>query len=454
MNGESNKKKVTKYRRVSFLNIGTFLFLLIFIYMIIMLVMYLTQSHITSYEVRKGTLTGNYRYDALALRDETIVNASRSGSVRYFEREGAKASAGSTVCTVDESTGTVIQNISDFNMQTDDEERLQDIISTFTINYSPTSFQRTYDLKSSVEGLISEVVLENSGSASTSRNAITAPSSGFVLYSIDGFESTTEGDLESSMFSLGNYSDDNLRAQASVNAGDPLFKLVTSEEWSLYFPVDSKISTELADTSTIKFRFLKDNVTFNSPFTIIESNGELFGKIQLDNSLVRYATDRFLGIELIMNKKSGLKIPITAIASRSFYMIPSDYVIVNDDTNDEISIKTETFGEDGSSNVVYQPATVYSSIDGYYLIDEEVLDEDAYLMVENSANRKKVEDLETRTLYGVYNINKGYAVFREITVIDENEEYCIVESNNPYGLAAYDYIALDASKVKEDQIVY
>lgn len=57
-------------------------------------------------------------------------------------------------------------------------------------------------------------------------------------------------------------------------------------------------------------------------------------------------------------------------------------------------------------------------------------------------------------MHGVYNINKGYAVFREVTVIDENEEYCIVESNNTYSLAAYDYIVLDASEVTEDQIVY
>lgn len=43
---------------------------------------------------------------------------------------------------------------------------------------------------------------------------------------------------------------------------------------------------------------------------------------------------------------------------------------------------------------------------------------------------------------------------REVTIIDENEEYCIVESNNIYGLAAYDYIVLRADEVTEDQIVY
>ncbi len=422
--------------------------------MIIMVVMYLTQSHITSYEVKKGTLTGNYRYDALALREEMIVTASHSGSVRYFEREGAKASAGGTVCAVDESGSTVIQSVSDFSMDASDEERLQDIVSSFTINFSTENFQRTYDLKSSVEGLISEVILENSKSVSISRNAFTAPVSGFVSYKIDGFESVSESDLTSSMFSTGSYSADNLRSQGSVNAGDPLFKLITSEEWALYFPVDSKMATELADMGTIKFRFLKDNVTCNSAFTIIANGNEMFGKISLDNSLVRYATERFLEIELIMNKKSGLKIPISAIATRSFYVIPAEYAMINNDTDDEITLKVESFSEDGSSNVRYVTAVVYSYSDGSYLVDQELLDEESYLQIENSAARRKVSELDTSSLYGVYNINKGYAVFREITIVDENEEYCIVEPNSTYGLAAYDYIALDASRVSDDQIVY
>ncbi|MCD7819141.1 MAG: hypothetical protein LUH07_08840 [Lachnospiraceae bacterium] len=450
----TSSKKITKYKRYSFFNIGTLLFGLVFIYMIIMVVMYATQTHIISYEVTKGTLTGNYRYEALALREETIVTATQSGSVRYLEREGVKTSAGSTVCAIDESGSTVIQSVSDFSMTSDDEERLQDILSSFTINFSSDNFQKTYDLKASVEGLISEVIEENSDDSSITRNACYAPASGFVLYKIDGFEDIDESELTSSMFSQSNYSVTNLRSQSTVKAGDDLFKLVTSEEWALYFPVDSSLATELADSTTIKFRFLKDNVTFTTSFTIITNGDEMFGKITLDNSLVRYVTDRYLEIELVMNKKSGLKVPISAITSRSFYKIPEEYVIVNENTDDEITLTVETFGEDGSSIVKYVTATVYSYSDGYYLIDKEVLSEDCYLQMENSSTRKRLSEDDVETLYGVYNINKGYAVFREITIIDQNEEYCIVESNNTYGLAAYDYIALDASQVTDDQIVY
>ncbi|MCC8137329.1 MAG: hypothetical protein LIO76_04570 [Clostridiales bacterium] len=454
MNKRRSRNKITKYKRYSFFNIGTLLFSLVFIYMIIMLVMYLTQTHITSYEVRKGTLTGNYRYEALALREETIVTATQSGSVRYFEREGAKTSAGSTVCAIDESGSTEVQSVSDFTMTTDDEDRLQEILSSFTINFSSDNFQKAYDLKASVEGLISEVIEENSDSVSSSRNACYAPVSGFVLYKIDGFEDTQESDLTSSMFSQSNYSATNLRAQGTVKSGDALFKLATSEEWTLYFPMDSTLVTELADAATIKFRFLKDNVTFTSSFEIVTNGEESFGKITLDNSLVRYVTDRFLEIELVMDKKSGLKIPISAIASRTFYRIPEEYAIVNESTDDEVTLLVDSFAEDGSSVSGYLTATVYSYSDGYYLVDSELLSEDDYIRIEGTTTRKRLSEDDIETLYGVYNINKGYAVFREITIIDQNEEYCIVESNNTYGLAAYDYIALDASNVTDEQIVY
>ena len=60
----------------------------------------------------------------------------------------------------------------------------------------------------------------------------------------------------------------------------------------------------------------------------------------------------------------------------------------------------------------------------------------------------------TASLQGVYNINKGYAVFRKVEILFQNEEYTIVNTGTSYGLSLYDYIALDASAIKENQIVH
>ena len=61
---------------------------------------------------------------------------------------------------------------------------------------------------------------------------------------------------------------------------------------------------------------------------------------------------------------------------------------------------------------------------------------------------------DTDSLVGVYNINKGYAVFKQINIISQNQEYSIIETKTAYGLSLYDHIALDGSKIKENETVF
>jgi hypothetical protein len=61
---------------------------------------------------------------------------------------------------------------------------------------------------------------------------------------------------------------------------------------------------------------------------------------------------------------------------------------------------------------------------------------------------------EKGTLHGVFNINKGYAEFKQVQILSENEEYYIVESGSDYGLTNYDHIALDGSEIREDEIIF
>ena len=57
-------------------------------------------------------------------------------------------------------------------------------------------------------------------------------------------------------------------------------------------------------------------------------------------------------------------------------------------------------------------------------------------------------------LTGVYNINKGYADFKQITVLYQNEEYSIVKSNTQYGLNVYDHIVLKGDSVNANDFIY
>ncbi len=452
--GKKNNK-VTKYRRYPFFNIGTLLFGIVFVYMVVCIFLYLTETHIMTYEVVRGNLSGNFRYQALSLRTEEVVRASQSGSIRYYAREGARVSADSTVCSVNESGSLEPVAYEDFAPDERDIGRLHSVMSGFVTDFSEISFQRTYEMKAGIESILADMTKNLDTDYISVQNRCSAPDSGFVIYGIDGFEETSSANLTDDMFDLNNYRLESLRTRKQVTAGDVIYKLITEEEWRLYFPMSNDLVTELTGQESIRFRFLKDNQTFTAPFSIIRNGTESFGEIVMNNSLVRYATDRFLEIELILNRKEGLKIPVSAIVDKEFYNIPEDFAIVNEDTEKEITLKVERFRADGSSEISYLTANVYSynKETGVYLINKSLLKEGDCILQENSAKRRELTDNDVTVLHGVYNINKGYAVFREITVIDQNEEYCIVESNNVYGLSAYDYIVLNASEADVDQII-
>ena len=103
----------------------------------------------------------------------------------------------------------------------------------------------------------------------------------------------------------------------------------------------------------------------------------------------------------------------------------------------------------------YVTATVYSHNreKGYYLLNPDLFHFGDYIAMPNTEKQYLIDEESIETIQGVYNINKGYAVFRQVEIVDENEEFCIVNPDNVYGLSAHDRIALDASKVEADDIV-
>ena len=95
--------------------------------------------------------------------------------------------------------------------------------------------------------------------------------------------------------------------------------------------------------------------------------------------------------------------------------------------------------------------TVFQENEDTYYIDGSDLEKGDVINKPDSGETMTLE--QTASLQGVYNINKGYAVFRKIEILFQNEEYTIVNTGTSYGLSLYDHIALDASAVKENQIV-
>lgn len=461
-------QKIIKHRKKSPIgfNIGTVLFGILFIYMIICLVMYFTSEHVTAYEVTAGPLSANYRYTAFALKTEEVINALQTGTVTYYVREGGKVSNGGNVCSIDETgklsetTGGKIGSAKGFDSESLSKLRSQ--MAVFASGFDGTDFQEVYNFKADMEGRILELTTERALSElegmqsdngiSGLVNLCTAPKEGMVVYQIDGYEGTTLDTLTEDIFTSKAKEVQNLRLNTQVTSGEPLYKLLTDEHWSLIIPLDKKMANQLSEHETVKFRFLKDRNVMNAKISVIQGENGYFGKLDMSNSLIRYASERFLEIELLLNRQSGLKIPKTAIATRTFYKIPKEFARFEGENPKEIRLLKESYDKDGSAVQKDITANVYDKTEDAFLVDAELFKEGDYILMTDSSKRFQVS--ETESLQGVYNINKGYAVFREITVIDENEEYCLVEEGSTFGLNQYDHIALDASVIQGEQILY
>ena len=87
-----------------------------------------------------------------------------------------------------------------------------------------------------------------------------------------------------------------------------------------------------------------------------------------------------------------------------------------------------------------------------YYVDKKDFKEGDVIISQKDQSKFVVSDIGV--LEGVYCINQGYAVFRRIEILDQNEEYAIVSKATSYGLSRYDHIVRNADDVNEEDILY
>ena len=215
--------------------------------------------------------------------------------------------------------------------------------------------------------------------------------------------------------------------------------------------ITQELAESLQEKSVVKIRFCKDDFTTNTNSKVIERDGNYYLQLSLRTAMVRYINDRFLDIELLLGNNTGLKIPKTAITTKEFYTVPKTYFTLGADSSQPSLLLCDSENSSAELVNVISP-TIYYETEDYYYIDDEFVSTGDSILKPDSSERYTIGS-ETASLIGVYNINKGYAVFKQISIIYENEEYAIIEPKTAYGVALYDHIALDGSKLQENQLI-
>lgn len=455
-----HKKKsvnISQYKSRQEMNIGILIFILILLYLIVTLVTYATSKRISTYEVRRGSIVKDNSYTGLILRQEKTAYAETEGYINYFRNENSKVKAGSNVYAVsldllDTDASTETEELS---LGEDIQKNLSLKTQNFNENFSPQKFSSVYTLKNDVTEVLrdasnqSKMVQLDSLAAQNNSGIHVYQSAydGILVRTIDGYEDLSENILKPSDFDRTSYSTLRLEDQARLHAGDAVYKLVTSEEWCVYIALDENQANELSDISFIKTRIDKDNEALWADFSILQHDGHYYGKLLFDNSMIRYAEDRFLNIELILEQESGLKIPKSSVIEKDFYVVPPEYIT----SNESGTMQGFLFKEEGET--VFHTAEIYHiTEEGEVYLNPGDFGQNTVLV--NPGSSESFTLKEKKSLKGVYSINKGYTVFKQITILCENEDYYIIDEGVDYSLSNYDHIVLDGSMVNASEVVF
>lgn len=445
------------------INIGVIIFAVMFIYIVICVIMFFTKDHVNRYEVRSGSLSISNVYDGIILREETVVSANSSGYVNYFAREGEHVAKGDLVYAVDQSgrISEILQNdSSEILLSGNDLGELKTDFVQFAHSYRDEDFGQTYDFSYDMQGTVLKLSnynmlnnLQSLGiSSGSSVNFCYAPGSGIVVYNTDGYENMTPEMITEEMITERDGEKEQFVNNTLIGGNDPVYKMITSETWYIVIAVENDRVERLREEGYVEVKFLKNQDTSWAKVNILGTGEEnTLVSLEFNNSAITFAKDRYLEIEIILDDDTGLKIPNSAIVEKEFYLIPKEYVTKGGNSAQD-GFMRETYDENGNVSTEFIEAVIYSESDTDYYVDTSVLRPGDYICMPDSTEKYPVS--KVGTLVGVYNINKGFADFKEITVLYSNDEYSIVKSNTRYGLTEYDYIVLDAESIDENDFVY
>lgn len=453
-------KKVSSSNR----RIGLLIVLGIAIYIIIQFFKLISRQDISAYQVKEGSLAVSSVYTGLALREETIYQSNKTGFIDYFAREGEHVAVGDLVYLIDES-GAIDQllnngELGENSLSNQDLENLKREIVNFNSGFDARNFSSVYDFLYDIDGAVLKLANRNileelSRTNSTVNldlvNLNHASEAGYVVYNVDGYESLSVNGITPEVFEQENYEKVQLLNNSMIDAGNDAYKLITSEEWMLVIPLEEERALELMGESYVEIKFLSNQQTVWASIKVQQLGDQFYGYLTLNNSVATFCTERFIDIELITNNESGLKIPISSIVYSDFLVIPKEYEIEKIDDNTSQFLK-KTFGADGTISSELITVDIYAEKEDGYYVDESQLRVGDYLLREDTAEEIAVQI--RGQLVGVYCINQGYAEFRQIVILYQNDEYAIVKSNTDHGLNVYDYIVLDASVVSENDLIF
>lgn len=462
----ANRKKVVSMKRrpVARFDAGTFIFFIIFLLLAVQFIVYLGKEHISFYEVTEKSIADDNVCQGIILRNEKIIETDKAGYISYYVGDGERVGKQEPVYSVDES-GDIYDLLTseetEGTLTKKDWYAIRSDISMFRKDYSDSNYSAVRDFKYDIENSMLELknvdmlknvksILKETGDTSTFQ-IVKSEESGIISYCFDGMEGLKSEDITAESFDKKNYKRTQLRSNQQAASGAAVYKSISDENWQIVVKLAESQYEKIKEKEKISITFLKDGLSTTAGIVSYEKDGDYFACLSLDRYMIQYLNDRFIEIELFINSAQGLKIPNSSIVTRSFYQIPIAYYRENKDGNG--GVYREEYQENGEMELVFHAAEDFYNDGVSVYIDVEAVPSGSVLHAEDEEESTFVV-AETQEMEGVYNVNNGYCIFRRILKIYENSDYAIVEKETPGGISVYDHIVLNASTVKDGDILY
>lgn len=443
------------------LSLAFFLFLLIVVYIVVLAWGYFTREHISIYEVNTTDISDDSPLYGFIIRSEEIINSEASGYTNYYFSEGSRIGKGDVAYTLDRSgeVSGVLEQLQKKRENSASIVKMRESIASFHSSFSMSSYYDVTKLRYDVKNVLFDInndslyqdlkkSLKESGQ-DKNFTKVTAKKSGVIAYTMDGYEHTKQDQITKKIFDdYGNVVRRQMQQDGSIDAGTPVYKLVTSNDWSIIVKLDDSYYKALKDQDTVRVTITKDNISFNSQIELFDKDGAHFASLSTSRYMERYINDRFLQIEFNLKSASGLKIPNSSIFQKDFYVIP-DQVVTNG--NNGTGVVKQTMGEDGKSSHEFVSLKNAIHLDKKYYVSTSVLQGGDILM--NSSSGENYIVSNQGKLSGVYYVNEGYCQFRPVEVQYQNKEYSIISDQTKNGLSAFDHIVVDPASLQDDDFI-
>lgn len=440
------KRKVVHVRRINFISI---IFIVIIIYLIAIAIQYSTKEKVKVYEVIEGSLATDNNFTGIILRNEEVIKSDSDGFMKCYVRNGDVIGVNQSLYALDESANTVSKDtVANNSLSSDNLTLLKGYMTSYSINYNANTFNDIYTFKTQLQSVVNEIEVENTDTTTEDSNVVKSPKSGIIMFANDGYENLTTKKITSDVFDKSQYVVKYFLTGNEVKASDSVAKLITGQDWQIVVPLTKEQVANYENLKKVSVLLKNINCKTDANLEIITNKNEEYGVLSLSRYMASYLSSRYIDIEISDVNYAGLKVPISSVITREFYIVPESYV-----QKDEESDSYGVYLRESDDLISYKEIETYNLSDGYYYIDKSLLKQ-GDTIAKSEKSKKSYTIGETKSLKGVYNVNRGYAVFNEVQIIDGNDEYYIVKSGDSYGLRENDRIVLNAVSVYEEQFLY